>query len=147
MQQIKGEFLLTDDRSKMQVEEIQAYLSRSYWAENIPIKTVKKSIAHSHCFGIFHHERQIAFARVITDYATYGYLADVYVLEEYRKRGLSKWMMQCIMEHPQLQGFRKWMLGTRDAHGLYAKFGFAPVKNPERIMHIRVEGIYRKTQP
>ena len=81
-----------------------------------------------------HADRQVGFARVITDHATFGYLADVFIAEEFRGKGLSKWMMQCIIDHPQLQGFRRWMLATKDAHGLYAQFGFKPLDKPERIM-------------
>ena len=96
------------------------------------------------CFGAYEGDRQLGFARVVTDYATFGYLADVFIDENYRGLGLSKWLVQTIMAHPQLQGFRSWQLATKDAHGLYAQFGFKPLENPERIMRIVVPDIYKK---
>ena len=95
------------------------------------------------CFGVYEGDRQLGFARVVTDYATFGYLADVFIDEAYRGRGLSKWLMEIIMGHPQLQGFRTWQLATRDAHGLYARFGFTIPDKPERIMRISVPDIYK----
>lgn len=102
---------------------------------------VEKSINGSCCFGIYHRrhgsndfDEQIGFARVITDHATFGYLADVFILSPFRKQGLSKWLMESIMQHPELQGFRRWMLATKDAHGLYAQFGFKALEKPERFM-------------
>ena len=111
---------------------------------DIPVDMVKRSIDGSMNFGVYNGSRQIGFARVITDHATFGYLADVFIDENYRGLGLSKWLMQTIMAHPQLQGFRSWQLATRDAHGLYAQFGFKPLENPERIMRIVVPDIYKK---
>jgi GNAT superfamily N-acetyltransferase len=131
----KESYIISTDKSRLNITIIHQYLSKeSYWAKNIPLHTVQKCIEGSLCFGIYEANKQVAFARVITDYATFGYLADVFVLPESRGRGLSKWMMQCIMVHPYLQHFRKWMLGTRDAHGLYSQFGFRPLNNPERVM-------------
>jgi GNAT superfamily N-acetyltransferase len=131
----KDGYLISTDRATLDLDYIHDYLSnQSYWASGIPLETVKKSIEGSFCFGMFDQKKQIGFARVITDYATYGYLADVFIDEQYRKQGLSKWMMEVILSHPDLQGFRRWMLGTRDAHSLYAKFGFGPLENPERVM-------------
>ncbi|HMK03107.1 MAG TPA: GNAT family N-acetyltransferase, partial [Ferruginibacter sp.] len=98
---------------------------------------VKKSIGGSCCFGLYDKNKQVGFARVITDHATFGYLADVFIIEAYRGKGLSKWLMTEIMNHPDLQGFRRWMLATRDAHGLYKQFGFEPLDMPERIMGFR----------
>lgn len=131
----KNNFFISTDRSKLNLKFIHDYLSNeSYWAKNIPIETVKKSIEGSVCFGLYDEETQIGFARVITDNATFGYLADVFILQQYRGQELGKWMMQVIMKHPELQGFRRWMLATKDAHGLYAQFGFVPLDKPERIM-------------
>ena len=135
-------FVISTDRPKIDIAFVHDYLcNESYWAKNISIDMVKKSIEGSVCFAIYHHDqqavsadRQVGFARVITDHATFGYLADVFIAEEFRGKGLSKWMMQCIIDHPQLQGFRRWMLATKDAHGLYAQFGFKPLDKPERIM-------------
>lgn len=131
----KNNFFISTDKSKLDLGCIHDYLSNeSYWAKNIPVDIVKKSIDGSVCFGLYDAETQIGFARVITDNATFGYLADVFILQQYRGQGLGKWMMQVIMEHPELQGFRRWMLATRDAHGLYAQFGFKALENPGRFM-------------
>ncbi len=132
---IKNDFIISTDRSKLDIAFIHNYLSKeSYWAKNIPVDVVKKSIEGSFCFGLYHDKDQVGFARVITDNATFGYLADVFIIENYRGKGLSKWLMEEIMKHPELQGFRRWMLATRDAHGLYVQFGFLPLDKPERIM-------------
>lgn len=140
----RDDFEISTDPARLDVDFIHGFLRRSYWAEGIPREVVEKSIAHALCYGVYHAERQVGFARVITDYATFAYLADVFVIEAYRGRGLSKWLMACIMEHPELQGLRRWMLATRDAHGLYARFGFAPLDTPESIMSITRPGIYLK---
>jgi GNAT superfamily N-acetyltransferase len=143
----KDEFILTTAEADLDIPYIHAFLSqRSYWAEGIPLETVKASIEGSVCFGIYQDTRQVGFARVITDKATFGYLADVFVDEGLRGRGLSKWMMEAILAHPQLQGFRNWMLATRDAQGLYARFGFRPLDTPERIMRRNNPDVYRKKQ-
>ncbi len=130
-------YRLSTDPHKMDVEAIYQYLSRSYWAEGRTKATVEKSLRNSLNFGVLSPEGvQIGFARVITDYATFAYLADVYILEEHRGNGLSKWLMETIMAHPDLQGLRRWVLATRDAHGLYAQFGFTPLPKPELWMQI-----------
>jgi len=135
---IKGDFIISTDKTKLDVVLIHRYLcAESYWAKNIPMQIVEKSIEGSLCFGIYHNTKQVGFARVITDQATFGYLADVFVIEEYRGRGLSKWLMEVIMNHPGLQGLRRWLLATKDAHGLYAQFGFTPLDKPERIMGMK----------
>ena len=134
----KNDFSISTDKTKLNIGVIHNYLSKeSYWAKNIPMKTVKKSIKGSCCFGVYHKNEQVGFARVVTDHATFGYLADVFILDEYRGKGLSKWLMETIMNHPGLQGLRRWMLATRDAHGLYAQFGFLPLDKPERIMGLK----------
>ena len=143
----KDEFVISDDKDMLDTAYIHDYLSKkSYWAENIPMDIVRKSIDGSLCFGIYDKEKQIGFARVVTDKATLGYLADVFVDEKYRGKGLSKWLMEAIMSHPQLQCFRRWMLGTRDAHGLYSKFGFEPLENPQHVMHKYNPDLYAKKQ-
>ena len=140
----KAGFLISTDRSRLDLVYTHDYLSnQSYWAAGIPIETVKRSIEGSYCFGMYDQTKQIGFARVITDGATFGYLADVFIDEQYRGRGLSKWLMEVILAHPELQGFRRWMLGTRDAQGLYAQFGFEGLENPERVMHKLAPGIYK----
>lgn len=142
----RGAYEISADKSRLDIETIQGYLSRSYWAEGIPVEIVQRSIEHSLCFGVYHRTGQVGFARVITDYATFGYLADVFILEEHQGKGLGKWMMEVIMSHPDLQGFRRWMLATRDAHELYRKFGFYNLKRPEFIMEIGRPGIYLQEQ-
>jgi len=135
---IKDDFIISTDKTKLDVVLIHHYLgTESYWAKNIPMQIVEKSIEGSFCFGIYHSDKQVGFARVITDHATFAYLADVFVIEKYRGRGLSKWLMEVIMDHPGLQGLRRWLLATKDAHGLYAQFGFTPLDKPDRIMGLK----------
>ena len=132
---VKGGCEISTDKSRLNIALIHQYLStESYWAKNIPFELVQKSIDGSFCFGLYTNEQQIGFARVITDFATFGYLADVFIVPEYRGKGLSKLLMENIMSHPQLQNFRRWMLATRDAHSLYRQFGFVPLPHPERLM-------------
>jgi len=128
----------------MDVEAIHAFLTRSYWAEGISRDLVAKAIAGSLCFGAFAGGQQVAFSRVVTDRATFAYLADVYVLEAHRGRGLSRRMMEAVVAHPDLQGLRRFLLATRDAHGLYAKFGFTPLARPESVMEINQQGLYKR---
>ena len=130
----KDGFVISTDPNKLQSDEIFAFLSRSYWAENRSRDRVALSLRHSLCFGLYKEGRQIGLARVVTDYSTFGYLGDVYVLEEFQHRGLGKWLISVVMSHPELQGFRVWSLLTRDAHELYRRFGFTELKNPERWM-------------
>jgi N-acetylglutamate synthase-like GNAT family acetyltransferase len=129
-----GRFLISTDQTKLDVDVVHNFLTRSYWAAGIPRTTVVRAIENSLCFGVYDNAKQIGFARVISDFATYAYIADVFILEPYRERGLGKELMASIMSHPKLQGLRRWSLGTRDAHGLYAQFGFKPVDNPSPIM-------------
>jgi N-acetylglutamate synthase-like GNAT family acetyltransferase len=129
-----GRFLFSTDRSKLDVDVIHRFLTRSYWAEGIPRETIVRSIENSLCFGVYGGGEQVGFARVVSDFATFAYIADVFILAPYRERGLGKELMATIMAHPELQGLRRWSLGTRDAHGLYAQFGFTPVENPARTM-------------
>ncbi len=137
-----GEFEISTDRARLDLGVVHGFLSNSYWAKGIPLETVQRSIENSLCFGIHHSGRQIGFARVITDHATFAYLADVFVAPAYRGRGLSKWLVECILQHPDLQGLRRWMLATQDAHGLYARYGFMPLKSPERWMEIHWPDVY-----
>lgn len=136
-------FLISTDPSRLDARTIHAYLDRSYWAAGIPMDVVERAIRGSLCFGLYDDGRQIGFARVVTDRATFAYLADVYVLESYRGRALSKWMMRVIMTHPDLQGLRRFSLVTKDAHGLYAQFGFTPIAHADRYMEIARPDIYR----
>ena len=131
----KNNFCISTNKLKLDINVVHNYLStQSYWAKNIPINVVKKSIEGSICFGVYDNDLQIGFARVITDQATFAYLADVFILENYRGQGLSKWLMQTILACPSLQGLRRFLLATKDAHGLYAQFGFVPLLHPERMM-------------
>ena len=137
------EYTISTDKNLLDVGLIHRYLSEdSYWAKNIPKAVVEKAIGHSLCFGIYQETAQIGFARVITDRATFAYLADVFVLTGHRGKGLSKWLMEEIMAHPDLQGLRRFMLATSDAHGLYAQFGFKALDAPERIMQINRPDLY-----
>lgn len=125
---LENGYLVSADPSKLDILVIHQYLSQeSYWAKNIPYEVVERSIAHSFCFGVYHHDKQVGLARLITDKATFAYLADVFILEEHRGKGLSKWLLSIIHSHPDMQGLRRWMLGTRDAHSLYAQFGWVPL--------------------
>jgi len=133
--QCKRKFTISTDKARLQVAIIHKFLSReSYWAQDRKLEQMQRAINNSICFGLFYEERQIGFARVVSDFATFAYLGDVFVLEEFRGQGLSKWLMATIVEHPELQGLRRWLLATRDAHGLYEQFEFTPLKFPERWM-------------
>ncbi|EGT3625151.1 GNAT family N-acetyltransferase [Morganella morganii] len=137
------EYRVSTEQSEMDFEVIHGFISNSYWAQGMPKALLRKALANSLCFGVFDKDKQqVAFGRLITDKATFAYLADVFVLESHRGLGLSKLMMASIMEHPELQGLRRIMLATRDAHGLYAQFGFNAVDTPETLMQIRLENPY-----
>lgn len=141
-QQTRGDYRLSADPSQLDLAAIHAFLTESYWAKGIPLNVVERSVHNSVCFGLYHHQTQVGFARVVTDRATFAYLADVYVLPQHRGQGLSKWMMQYILDHPSLQGLRRWLLATRDAHGLYAQFGFTPLPEPGRFMQRHNPQVY-----
>jgi GNAT superfamily N-acetyltransferase len=132
---------IDDDRARLDVAMIHRYLSEeSYWARGISRERVERALAHSHCFGAYDGDVQVAFARVVTDYATFAYLADVFVLPSHRGRGVSKQLIAAILAHPELQGLRRWHLVTYDAQGLYAQFGFMPLDLPERHMMLLTQG-------
>ena len=128
------EFEISTDPDRIDLSVVHGFLSQSYWSPGLPVDVIRRGIENSICFGIYRGTHQVGFARVITDRATFAYLADVFVLETHRGLGLSKWLMECIMAHPDLQGLRRWMLATRDAHQLYSKYGFTPLAKAERIM-------------
>jgi len=133
----KDGFCISTDPARLDVPAIHHFLStEAYWSKNIPLDRVKKSIANSLNFGIYFEEKQIGYARIISDYSSIAYLGDVYVLPEFRGRGLSKWLMLTIMDYPELQGLRRWILSTADAHGLYKQSGWKPVAYPERWMEV-----------
>ena len=139
-------FRITTDVEEMDLDAVHAYLTRSYWAEGISKNLVARSIEGSLCFGLLDGSRQIGFARVVSDGATFAWLCDVYVLEEHQGRGLGTWMMRELMTHPDLQGLRRWSLVTRDAHRLYEKFGFAAPANPAGLMEIARPGMYLRRE-
>jgi len=138
-------FIFSDNKELLRIDAVHHFLSKeSYWAKNIPLETVKKSIENSLCFGIYKDNEQVGFARWITDKATFAYLCDVYIAEKYRGLGLSKKLMAFMIFHPDLQGLRRYQLATLDAHELYRQFGFSELKNPERQMAIVVENVYKE---
>lgn len=142
----RGRFLVSTDPARLDVDLIHNFLTNCYWAKGIPKDVVARSIEHSLCFGIYDESvsspAQVGFARVISDFSTIAYLGDVFVLESHRGRGLGKWLMECIMQHPALQGLRRWILLTRDAHELYSRVGFTPLKAPERYMELHSPDVY-----
>ena len=137
------EFQISTDKSRLDVKMIHQFLSEeSYWARNRTLEQTKTAIENSICFGVYQDDRQVGFARVVSDKATFAYIGDVFVLDEFRSRGLSKMLMQSMLEHPELQGMRRWLLATKDAHGLYEQFGFYPMKFPERWMELSAKDAY-----
>ncbi|WP_431471609.1 GNAT family N-acetyltransferase [Nonlabens sp. SCSIO 43208] len=141
----RNNFTISTDKSKLDLISIHEFLSKETdWAYGIPIDTVKKSIENSLCFGVYDQGQQIGFARVISDFSTIAYLGDVYVLNEYRGNGLSKWLMEEIMNHPNLQGLRRWILLTNTAEWLYKKFGFTEIPNPEFYMEKHDPNVYKE---
>jgi GNAT superfamily N-acetyltransferase len=140
----KGEFSVSTDRDRLDLIFIHGFLSQeSYWVRNISFERVKKAADHSLNFGLYHQDRQIGYARIITDYSRVAYLADVFIIPDYRGQGLSKWLMEQIMTHPDLQGLRRWILHTADAHGLYKQFGWTPAEKPETYMERYIPGVYK----
>jgi GNAT superfamily N-acetyltransferase len=132
----RGEFTISTEKARLQLDVIAAFLSRAYWAQRRARPAIERSVEHSLCFGLYDGERQIGFARVVTDCSTFAYLCDVFIDESYRGRGLGKWLMSAVMDHPDLQGLRRWILATRDAHGLYKQFGWTELKDPGRWMEV-----------
>ena len=137
-----ADYEISSERGRMDVAAIHAFLTRTYWARGIPLETVQRAIENSLCFGVFQGEAQVGFARVITDQATFAYLGDVYLLDEHRGKGLARRLVQAVLAHPRLQGLRRWLLVTRDAHALYRPHGFEPVAHPDRIMEIHRPDAY-----
>lgn len=142
----KDAFTISTDRERLDLDVVYGFLTECYWAKGIPRDVVARSIENSLCFGLYAEGKQVGFARVISDYATYAYIGDVFVLDSFRGRGLGKWLMECIMQHPQLQGLRRWSLVTRDAHGLYAQLGFEPLKKPQNYMELHRPDVYQVGQ-
>ncbi|MBN2423958.1 MAG: GNAT family N-acetyltransferase [Calditrichaceae bacterium] len=138
----KEDYVISTDRKKLDIVFIHSFLTKSYWAEGITHAIIEKSIKNSLCFGVFHLDKQVGFAQVVTDKVIFGYLMNVFIIAPYRGRGLSKWLMHCILDHPDISGLRAMMLATRDAHGLYARYGFKPLPDPSVFM--RRESARRK---
>jgi len=134
MDQKRGDFTISTDKSRLDLELIHGFLTTSYWATGRSIETIRRSIENSLSFGVYKGDQQVGFARVITDYATFAWIADVFILDSVRGQGIGKWLMEVILEHPELQGFRRWVLATKDAHELYRRFGFTELTRPERWM-------------
>ena len=148
MEYRRDDFLISTDRARLNLDVVHGFLTTCYWAKGISREVVARSIEHSLCFGIYESGAQVGFARVVSDFATFAYVGDVFVVESHRGLGLSKWLMECIVQHPELQNLRRWILTTRDAHGLYSQSGFTRVKAPERFMERHQANIYetpRKT--
>ena len=138
LEKTSDNYVFSTDKNKLQIDKIHTYLSQeSYWAQNIPLEIVKATIEGSVCFGVYYKDEQIGYARVITDQASFGYIADVFILKEHRGKGLSKELMKFIMNYEGFKFLRRFMLATKDAHGLYKQFGFTPLAEPERFMEIK----------
>ena len=140
----QGEFIVTDRREDLDIETIHNFLRESYWAKGIPRPIVEKAVNNSLCFGLYHNSKQVGFGRAVSDHATFAYLTDVFVVPAYRGCGLGKWLVSCIIAHPELQGLRRWMLATLDAHRLYEQNGFIALRKPEWFMEINDPDIYQR---
>ena len=143
----RGDFLISTDPKLLNLDVIHDFLTHCYWAKGIPRDVLVRSVEHSLCFGVYDGTAQVGFARVISDFATIAYLGDVFVLESHRGRGLSRWLMECVMRHPSLQSLRRWILLTRDAHRLYEKFGFTPLQKADRYMEKHQPDVYEIRKP
>jgi GNAT superfamily N-acetyltransferase len=141
---MSSDYEISLDPARIDAEAVHAFVGGSYWAAGIPLALLRRAIANSLCVAAFHEGRQVGFARVVSDRATFAYLADVYVLEAHRGRGLSRRMLDQLFAHPELQGLRRWMLVTRDAHGLYADYGFRSLAHPDRVMERHDPDVYAR---
>jgi GNAT superfamily N-acetyltransferase len=130
----KNNYLISTDKSKIDIDYVHGFLSQSYWSSGVPMKIIKKAMKGSLCFGVYYNDTQIGYARMVTDRATFAYMADVFIDENYRGKGLGKWLVEMILAHPHLQGLRRILLATKDAHKLYEQCGFTSINNPERYM-------------
>ena len=139
---VKDNYTISTDPIRLDFDVIHQFLTNSYWSPGVPYDTVKKAAENSLCFGVYAGAAQVGYAPVVTDYTTYAYIADVFILESHRGQGLGKWLMRCVVDYPELQGLRLWMLATRDAHGLYEQVGFEALPHPERFMQINDPNAY-----
>lgn len=144
MESTRGSLTFSDDKARLDTPKVHAWLESSYWARGIPLETMERAIAGSDCFGVYENDSQVAFARLITDRTTFAYLCDVIVDEAHRGRGVGRWMMECIQSAPRYQGLRRWMLATRDAHGMYRQFGWEPLDDPSKFMQRFDQDIYSR---
>ncbi len=138
-------YKISSDKKNMNIKVIHDYLSRSYWSKDIPLKIVQKAIDNSLCFGVFLEEEQVGFSRIVTDSATFAYIADVFILEEHQAKGLSKWLMNTMLNHPEVKNIRRILLATRDAHGLYKQFDFKELSSPQFFMELHRPNIYKNS--
>ena len=139
----RDDYTVSTDRARLQLDVIHGFLTGSYWAAGIPRETVERSIQHSLCYGVYRGGEQVGFGRLVTDFATFAYVADVFILDAHRGRGLARWMARCMVDTPELQGLRRWLLATRDAHAVYESVGFETVTEPSRFMQILNRDPYR----
>jgi len=137
-----GDYTISTDPAKLDAAKAHAFLTQAHWSEGIPLEVLRKAMQNSLCFGLYYKGEQVGMTRAVTDYATYAYLCDVYVLPEHRGKGLGQWLVECVMTHPELQNLRRFTLATKDAHGVYARFGFTPLTAPERMMERHDPGVY-----
>ncbi|HVW63272.1 MAG TPA: GNAT family N-acetyltransferase [Puia sp.] len=142
----KDDYTITTDKTKMDIPYIHYYLStESYWGKGIPLDIVRRSVENSLTFGVFYQDRQVGFARIVSDFATVAYLGDVFIAQDHRGKGLSKWLMEQVMAHPGLQGLRRWILLTRDAHELYKQYGWKSIASPDRWMEVHNPDVYQSS--
>ena len=139
----RGDCVVSDDPARLDVATVNRFIAGSYWAQGIPVPTMARAIEHSLCFGLYRGGVQLGFARVVTDRATFGYLCDVFVDEPHRGSGLGQWLVECVLQHPELQGLRRLCLMTRDAHSLYEGVGFKPMVDPTRYLEIHRPDVYK----
>lgn len=140
----QDEYLMSTDPARLDPKAVHAFLTTSHWCAGIALARVEQALANSLCFGVYHGKEQVGLSRVVTDYATFAYLCDVYILEAHRGKGLGHWMVECVMTHPDLQNLRRFTLATKDAHGIYGAFGFTAPKAPERQMERHDPDVYKR---
>ena len=139
----RDDYTVSTDPARLQLDVIHGFLAGSYWAAGIPRETVERALRHSLCYGVYQGDEQVGFGRLVTDFATFAYVADVFIVESHRGRGLAKWMARCMVDTPELKGLRRWLLATRDAHAVYRSVGFETVTDTSRFMQILNRDPYR----
>jgi GNAT superfamily N-acetyltransferase len=136
MKWIREQYAVSDDQARLDMSMIHGFLTNCYWAKGISVEAVKRTVEHSISMGVYENDVQVGFGRAITDRTTFAYLADLFILQEHQGRGLASWLVECFLQHPELQGLRRWLLATVDAHGLYERSGFRPLQEPGRFMEL-----------